>query len=213
MINFKSIRVNHEGISYTLYIQYKDVKNVIFRFHHSFTFFVSAPRRISQAEIRRIFIQEFPRIKKLLLKPEIPFTDFTYVYGEKVALTELASKFNLKSEPTDIRNFYDLMRKQFYAFLLPRVRHFETVMKIEKPHKVRMQYMKTRWGSNSRKTHSVNFNLKVMHFSPAIIDALIVHELAHFYYSNHSKEFYAYLRTIIPAYDELDKKLMRHVYA
>ena len=44
---------------------------------------------------------------------------------------------------------------------------------------------------------------------PEEVDMVIVHELCHFRYANHSKEFYALLEKYIPNYREIQKELKK----
>ena len=60
---------------------------------------------------------------------------------------------------------------------------------------------------------------KIMHFSNRLImlpermvDAIIVHELSHIIYPNHSKEFYNLIKKYINDYDEIDKWLKINSY-
>ena len=43
------------------------------------------------------------------------------------------------------------------------------------------------------------------------IDAIIVHELSHMTYSNHSDKFYSLVQKYIPNYFEIDKWLKKNV--
>ena len=59
---------------------------------------------------------------------------------------------------------------------------------------------------------------KELHFSNRLImlpedkiDAIIVHELSHLKYANHSKDFYQLVQTYIPNYFEIDKWLKKNV--
>lgn len=58
---------------------------------------------------------------------------------------------------------------------------------------------------------------KILHFSSRLImlpedkiDAVIVHELCHIVYPNHSKNFYDLVRNYIPDYDEINKWLKKN---
>lgn len=206
-----TLTVNEER--YFLVVQYKRIKNIIFKYDRENTFQVSAPYGTTPSKIKATFNVLYPRLVRLKKKPVIPFSDFTYVYGAKVAVDSLKEIFNLKTTPATLESFYQQAKKMFLAYLTSRVRHYEEVMRIKEPYNVKLKLMATRWGSNSRQTHSLNLNFKLIHFSKEIIDALIVHELGHEFFRNHSQDFYSYLRTIIPNYDELDRKLMRYIYA
>lgn len=59
--------------------------------------------------------------------------------------------------------------------------------------------MKTRWGSCSSRGN-LNFNWKLVHFPPNIIDSVIVHELAHRTHMNHSVQFWNTVEKYDPEY-------------
>lgn len=71
----------------------------------------------------------------------------------------------------------------------------------EEPNLVRVKKQKKRWGSCSSKGN-LNFNLKIIMAPMSIVDYIVIHELAHLKYSNHSKEFWGLVETIIPDYEE-----------
>lgn len=72
--------------------------------------------------------------------------------------------------------------------------------------KLRVKNVNTLWGSCS-KYCNLNFNIKLIEQTPEIIDYVIVHELSHTVYHNHSKQFWKYVENIIPNYKDLRKKL------
>jgi predicted metal-dependent hydrolase len=57
----------------------------------------------------------------------------------------------------------------------------------------------TLWGSCSSKG-SINFNYRLILAPEKVIDYIVVHELCHLKYMNHSKEFYCMVKNIIPDY-------------
>jgi len=65
---------------------------------------------------------------------------------------------------------------------------------------------KTRWGSCSREK-SLNFNWRLIMAPLEVIDAIIVHEMAHTIHLNHSKSFYALVEKFIPEYRRIVKQL------
>jgi len=64
---------------------------------------------------------------------------------------------------------------------------------------VTLKEQKTRWGSCSSKGN-LNFNWRLVHFEPPIIDYVIVHELAHRTHMNHSADFWSLVATFDPEY-------------
>jgi predicted metal-dependent hydrolase len=66
--------------------------------------------------------------------------------------------------------------------------------------KVKVSTAETKWGSCSS-GGNINLSWKLMMAPPIVIDSVIIHELAHTIHLNHSKEFWAIVRGIIPDYD------------
>ena len=78
---------------------------------------------------------------------------------------------------------------------------------------VRLSDAKRRWGSCSSKNH-LNFAWRLIMCPLSAIDYVVVHELSHIIYKNHSPSFWANVKTILPTYEEeqewlrINKKLM-----
>lgn len=91
-------------------------------------------------------------------------------------------------------------------YYIPRmVEHYAKKMSLS-PTGVKITSAKTRYGSCSGK-NSLCFSMYLMFSRPCAIDAVIVHELAHIKYKNHSPEFYAYIEKYMPDYKERIKLL------
>lgn len=65
---------------------------------------------------------------------------------------------------------------------------------------------KSKWGSCTPKKKLICFNVNLIFMPLDFIDAIILHELAHLYYLNHSKDFYNLLLRWMPQYKEVIKK-------
>lgn len=78
---------------------------------------------------------------------------------------------------------------------------------INKPYKrVSYRNTKTRWGSCSGKGNLM-FDYKIIMAPIEVIDYLVVHELSHLVYLNHSEQFWSLVGSIIPDYREQRKWL------
>ena len=71
---------------------------------------------------------------------------------------------------------------------------------IQKP-LLKIRRMKSRWGSCSQ-TGKVTLNLRLIHFPPACIEYIVMHELCHLKYLNHSKDYYHFLQHCMPDWKE-----------
>ncbi len=67
------------------------------------------------------------------------------------------------------------------------------------PEKIEIKNHKRRWGSCSQ-NGVVRFNWKVVVAPVAVLDYVVVHELCHIIYPNHSDKFWEKVGTIIPDY-------------
>ena len=67
--------------------------------------------------------------------------------------------------------------------------------------------MKTRWGVCNVKTKRVTLNLELIKKDLKYLDYVIVHELSHLLYANHSKEFWKCVEDNCPNYKKIRKEL------
>lgn len=68
---------------------------------------------------------------------------------------------------------------------------------------------KSRWGSCSGRG-TLSFNYRLMLAPPKILDYVVVHELCHLTYMNHSREFWSMVESVLPDYKSCKKYLRDH---
>ncbi|HAU32647.1 MAG: hypothetical protein XD78_1473 [Desulfotomaculum sp. 46_296] len=71
---------------------------------------------------------------------------------------------------------------------------------------MRIKEQKTRWGSCSKKGN-LNFNWKLIMSPEWVIDYIVVHEVCHLRYLNHSREFWNMVALYMPGYKKARKWL------
>lgn len=209
---------SRENKTYEVIVTVKRIKNVIFRYRDG-VFYVSAPKLTSQITIYNYLDKFYSRLLAKEAKKTTPFVDGKmYLLGNLVNLHEGQSngKSFLVGDILLFKNQNDFQRKlRAFAkeYFTSRVRHYEEIMRIKKGYDVKVRDMKTRFGTNSRKTHALSLQLKLIHYHPSIIDAIIIHELAHDRNFNHGDGFYQELYKYCPDYKILLKKLKRGEYS
>ncbi|OAV43301.1 M48 family metallopeptidase [Lewinella sp. 4G2] len=83
-------------------------------------------------------------------------------------------------------------------------RHFQRPV-----NSVKMSDTTSRWGSCSSKGN-INLSSRLLLAPPEVLDAVIIHELAHLVEANHSSRFWAQVARALPDYKTYDRWLKEH---
>ena len=105
-----------------------------------------------------------------------------------------------------INNWWQQASRRYYQEVVERLYPIIGKHGIEKP-KVCVKKMSTLWGSCSRKNATVNLNYYLYKASAPCIEYVILHELIHFLYPHHNKDFYDVLTVYMPDWQERKKQL------
>jgi hypothetical protein len=74
------------------------------------------------------------------------------------------------------------------------------------PEHIGFKKSNTKWGSCSERNR-LTFNPEVMKLSSSLIEYVVVHEMAHIAYKNHSKEFWSEVRKYMSDYSSKEEEL------
>ncbi len=152
-------------------------------------------------------IKRNQKYKKVLIKE-----NGMYIFGEFVNFEEgfikVLNHNILYSTPED---FYKKVNKIVKPYFDERLKYFEEIMNVMPLYNLKLRKSTTRYGCNIKKTHTITFNLELIHYDLEIIDSVIIHELAHHFEFNHQKNFYKIVYKYCPNYDDLDRKLKRGI--
>lgn len=92
-----------------------------------------------------------------------------------------------------------------------RVAHYAARMDVTYG-RITIRHQRTRWGSCSS-NGNLNFNCLLMLAPPEVLDYVVVHELCHRKYMNHSKQFWAEVAKVMPDYKKCERWLKRRQLA
>ena len=194
---------------YQVIVTYKRIRNIHFRFNGE-AFLVSAPRLVSLKQIKSGLDKYAKKLIQRSVKMNAEADEYIYILGKKIELNYpgyLALESELISYK-DNKQLHTKLRKWFLEYLTKRTEFFEKVMGA--PHYlVKLRQMKSRYGSNNKSTKTITYSLVLLHYSPEIIDSVIIHELAHCFAYNHGDNFYKVVYKYCPNYDILRKKLIK----
>jgi len=183
---------------------------------------VRAPLKVSKKELDRIVASKQEWIETHLQNAVSSLEakrDFTLNYGDSVTFRGEEYRIT-KSESAD-SGFKDGMlylpdgeikpavirayKAAAKAVFAEKAQAYAKLMRVT-PTAIKVTSAKTHWGSCSG-SNSINFSWRLVIASDDVIDYVVVHELAHIRQHNHSPQFWAIVRIVIPDYQVQSNKL------
>lgn len=134
-----------------------------------------------------------------------------YVSGKKVPLYLNADKNSITDEcvrAKNVKNIKKLFCGEFSEAFFKRVEEISAFTGLI-PKSVDIKSYKSRWGCCTG-TNQIIFNFRLFMLTEDIANYVIVHELCHTRFHNHSKSFWALVEKFIPDYKILRKKLQNY---
>lgn len=102
----------------------------------------------------------------------------------------------------------DALANKAMEVIPERVKHYAPLVGVTYG-RITIRNQKTKWGSCSSKGN-LNFNCLLMLMPMEVIDSIVVHELCHRKYMNHSKDFYEEIYRVYPEYDRWNRWLKKN---
>jgi len=230
----ESVDVNGEKIVF--FVQRKKIKNIILRVKSDKKVILSMPKKM-KIEIAKEFVKKkVDWIKKQQnyyetfaeKKENITFEngDIVYLLGKQYKMKIIPNKINnivLNGEYFEInikekyienkkyiKKEYDKWLKEYAEQILNDliIKYQSALEKYNiKIPKMEIRQMKSRWGSCIPSRNKVIFNLNLIKTPMCCIEYVVLHELSHFKYQNHSKNFYNFISIFMPDWKERKKIL------
>lgn len=182
---------------------------------------VTTPRFTPELVIQRFLNDHINWIEKqqkkiLEIKKTIPSEDSVLLFGKvyelrietdlkkKIGVERIGNKLHItpvEQTKTSIKKSLDrFLRKLAISYIEKKTEQIAAKMKTTYKN-VAFKTQKTRWGSCSS-LGNLNFNWRLVHAPPQVIDYVIIHELAHRTHMNHSDRFWA----LVAKYDANHKQ-------
>ena len=108
------------------------------------------------------------------------------IVGAKIILKLLKNNFNNKEFIK--REFLKIIKEFAITLITKRVNFYSKIIG-NKPMSIKIRHYKSKWGSCSFEGN-LTFNWKIIFAPLEIIDYLVIHELCHLEYHNHSYKFW-----------------------
>lgn len=209
-------------------ITYKPVRNINMRLKPGKDIvYISAPRRVSQAEIARFIESKRQWLRDNLAKmrhaqpakpPRMRAGEVHYVWGRPLILQPfLPTKGHAHWRHID----YDLTHLFFPVSATPEARearekrlrnwyldetqravaqllpHWQARMEVEVLH-LSYRSMKSRWGTCFINEGHIRLNAELAKYPPTCLEYVLVHEMAHFFEPAHDARFYKIMDQYLP---------------
>lgn len=183
-----------------LYVTDKDIADFIEKYRNRITDMTE--KALQRSEKRNDMLSAVP--KEIPYRGSMTKVEYTPPYGYYDGV------FHLPEKPLGelIYGIKDLYRQTAKTIIIPRARFIAYNMKA-RPSNIRITNASKRWGSCSGKG-SINFTAKLAAVDDECVKYVIVHELCHLTYMDHSKEFWAMVEKHLPDYRESEKRLERY---
>ncbi len=213
------MKIEINGQEYDIIITKKrGLKRINIRVKEDLNIYISVNTLTSNREIIKIIEDNKNSIAKMVTKManrvdnKKEIDNNFYYLGKKYEISELNVKKvvlgNNKvfiNKNVNIDNWYKKQAKVIFQQELDKIYHsfhydipYPTLM---------IRSMKTRWGVCNYKLEKVTLNLELIKRNIKYLDYVIIHELSHFLYHNHSKDFWNCVEEHCPNYNKLRKDL------
>ena len=188
----KIIYIN-ESLYY--YLERKRIKNVYLRVIDN-QIHISAPILYPISKINDFVISKLDLIEKHQNKEKKEFFK-----DDKVMLFD---------EYVDDYEYNRFMINESLRYIKERTFYYYKLMNLgDTLPSVYIKDIKSAYGIYHKNTHFITFNKVIFHYKKEIIDYVVIHELAHIKYFDHSKNFWSFVAMFCPNYKVLRKELKK----
>jgi predicted metal-dependent hydrolase len=235
-VNIKKLSLPGPSSGVEVIIERKNVKKVRLKVFPDGVVKLSAPLGVPDAWIDDYLASKAPWIVKSLnyfenARPDEITTGissgvFTHILGRQVRIVvNEAGSYRIEQRDGRVyiqspaagdqralqRQFgrwWQTQSKLYFLAVIDRMYPVIARYDFDKP-ALQVRKMKTLWGSSSGRYARINLNYYLYKAPPPCIDYVVLHELTHFIYSKHDRDFYDFLTVHMPDWKER-KRILDH---
>ena len=200
---------------YDVIVTYKSNKNMYLRIKDDLKIHINAPKYISNKEIERFIKNNIESIAKELLKKEELHNrydnkflylgkcyDICYIFDKKIII---GNDKAFIGKDYDIDKFY---KKKADIIFKERLDYCYNNFSKKIPYpKLKIRKMTSKWGVCNVTRKVVTLNLNLIKLDYKYIDYVIIHELSHLVYADHSIYFWKLVSENCENYKTLKKEM------
>lgn len=207
------MNIDINGITYPINVIRKNNKNTYIRVHDGMIN-VTTNYLESNKKIIKLINENITAIEKMINKDnkrKEKATKFYYFGTNYDIIIGTFSEVDIVYNKIFVSSYKELdkwISKNIREIFTNRLYYWynEFDENIPKP-SLRLRKMTTRWGVCNTKNKVITLNTELFKYDIECLDYVIIHELSHLVYANHSKEFWNVVSKYCPNYKVLRNKL------
>lgn len=202
----------------------KKIKNYIIRIYPDKSIKISVPLRATSTDIANFISSKKEWIEKTLMKFE------NKIKNDDETKIKILNLYRIKKYVQSEIDMFRLTEKSLYIYY--RQDSFKNIEKLIEEWKIKIlkeiidrsldkytkllkisiEYYKIKklnsaWGIYHTRKNYITFNIELIEKSEKCIDYVVLHELCHFFYPNHQKEFWNLIEKFMPNYKSVRQLL------
>lgn len=208
------VEINNKIYSVEI-IRKRTNRNTYIRVRDDLVIYVTTNSLVSDKEINKLIMDNKSFIIKMIEKKEkkISKEDYFWYLGRKYEVVYTNDKeLTLGNMRVFIPHNFDIdkwYKKQANILFLERLDYNYSIYNKKIPYpSLTIRKMSTRWGVCNTKLKRVTLNLELIKKDIVCLDYVIMHELSHFIYNDHSKNFWSLVEENFKDYKKV-RKLMK----
>lgn len=205
------MKITLDDITLEVIINRKKIKNIYFRVKEDLKLYISCNILCTNSYIEKLIIKNKEDIIKMynnMLSKEVEEgyiyylgNKMKYIYDKKILIDE-----DIIYGPS-IEKIEEYLKKICINIFNQRLNSIKIQFDNLPEFRLRVRTMKTRWGVCNKSSMTITLNTELIHKDITLIDYVIIHELCHFKYMNHSKNFWLEVEKYYPYYKLARKRL------
>lgn len=210
--------IDYNNSSYKVNITRKNNKNLYIRVSNELDVNITCPYYYSDKMISKIINDNYNDITKMIEKQRKRKVnkkdEENCLLGKKIEVIYKDVKKPIFDNDILIVKDNDMLNKWYKKKALEVFKVYleeaYDVFEEDIPYPIlKVRNMKTRWGVNNKKDNSITLNLELIKKDQEYLNYVIVHELSHFVYFDHSKNFWNIVEKYCPDYKRVRKELKK----
>jgi len=209
------MQLSYNGKDYDIIVEKKrGQKRTYIRVNKELKIKVTTNFLTSNYSIKNLISENYDKICKMIDFQEIKFKNnngFFYLGKKYIVIKHDGNGISFSDDKVYIGNDFDIdkwYKKQAKQLFLERLDYNYNNFSRKIPYpKLRIRKMSSRWGVCNIETHVITLNLELIKRNIDYLDYVIIHEMSHLIYGDHSRSFWKLVEDNMPNYKKYREEM------